>query len=63
MKSLVIFLTAPNKRNGLRPDFSYTITENQYQIKIIQQKRGEKVNTEANTPYLEVSVRKDGFKV
>lgn len=37
MKSLVIFLTAPNifltapKRNGLRPDFSYTITENQYQ--------------------------------
>lgn len=32
MESLVIFLTAPNKRNGLRPDFSYTIiTENQYQ--------------------------------
>lgn len=31
MKSLVIFLTAPNKRNGLRPDFSYTITENQHQ--------------------------------
>ena len=31
MKSLVIFLTAPNKRNGLRPDFSYTIAENQYQ--------------------------------
>lgn len=62
MKSLVIFLTAPNKRNGLRPDFSYTELL-KISFKIIQQKRGEKVNTEANTAYLGVSVRKDGFKV
>ena len=61
MESLVIFLTAPNNRNGLRPDFSFTITENQYQNHSTK-KRG-KVNTEANTPYLEVSVRKDVFKV
>ena len=62
MKSLVIFLTAPNKKNGLRPDFSYTILL-KISNKIIQEQRGEKVNTEANTPYLEVSVRKDGFRV
>ena len=61
MESLVIFLTAPNKRNGSRPDFSYTILK--ISNKIIQEQRGEKVNTEANTPYLEVSARKDGFKV
>ena len=62
MESLVIFLTAPNKKNGLRPDFSYTILL-KISNKIIQEQRGEKVNTEANTPYLEVSVRKDGFRV
>ena len=58
MESLVMFLTAPNKRNGLSPDFSIHIQLLKISIKIIQQKRGGKVNTEANTPYLEVSERK-----
>lgn len=44
-------------------DLTFHIQLLKISIKIIQQKRGEKVNTEANTPYLELRVRKDGFKV